>query len=147
MLDFKKGKTIITLLLALSCVISGIILAASPARVSLKLQNVQQIDSLLNLQLQSAQINPSQIQITSVSVDTILLRKNYWVKVPSRFTKTYFHIQLHDTFNPYGIHTPAKVHFPSKDMDIYVYYNDAVLRKIRLTTDRDLDTLKVIEEN
>lgn len=142
MLDFKKGKTIVTLLLTLSCIISGIILAASPAPVTYKLQDFNAVDSLLNIQIQNALIIPDQIQTTKISADTVFTRKNYRIEVPSRFSKTMFHLKLHNEFNLYGIQTPAKVHFPSKDMDIFLYYNDTVLRKIRLTTDPDLDTLQ-----
>lgn len=147
MLDFKKGKTIVTLLLTLSCIISGIILAVSPAPVSYKLQNLHEVDSLLSIQMQNAQIIPAQVQTTKITADTVFTRKNYRIEVPSRFSKTMFHIQLHNEFNLYGIQTPAKVHFPSKDMDIFLYYNDTVLRKIRLTTDPELDTLRTNEEN
>jgi hypothetical protein len=146
MLDLKKGKTIITILLAFSCIISGIMLGASPAPITYKLQNLHEVDSLLNIQIQDAQIISDQIRTTKISADTVFTRKNYWIEVPSRFSKTMFHINLHNEFNLYGIQTPAKVHFPSKDMDIYLYYNDTVLRKIRLTTNPELDTLQINEE-
>lgn len=146
MLDKKNGKKVVTLLLVLSCIISGIILAASPPFKNYSLQNTQQLDSLLNIHIQNAQIIPSQVQVTNINIDTVFTRKEFRIEIPSQFSKTLFHIDLHNDLNKYGIEVPAKVRFPSRDMDIYLYNKETVLRKIRLTTNPELDTL-VTEEN
>ncbi len=141
MLDRKNGKKIITVLLVLSCIVSGIILAASPAYHNYSIQNTRQLDSLLNVQIQDSRIFPDQIRVSNIRIDTIFTRKEYRIRVPSGFSKTLFHIDLHKTLNQYEIETPAKINFPSRDMDIYIYNDGTVLRTIRLTTDRDLDSL------
>lgn len=141
MLDRKNGKKIITVLLVLSCIVSGIILAASPAYNNYSIQNTRQLDSLLNVQIQDSRIFPDQIRVSNIRIDTIFTRKEYRIRVPSGFSKTLFHIDLHKTLNQYEIETPAKINFPSRDMDIYIYNDGTVLRTIRLTTDRDLDSL------
>lgn len=141
MLDRKKGKRIITILLVLSCIVSGIILAASPSYQNYSIQNTGQLDSLLNAQIQNSRINPSQVQVSNIRVDTIFTRKEFRIRVPSGFSKTLFHIDLHRSLSPYEIETPAKINFPSRDMDIYVYNEGTVLRTLRLTTDPEIDTL------
>lgn len=129
-------------MLALSCVISSLILAASPSQKNYLLDTTAQLDSLLNVHIHNSLITPSQVRVSSIQVDTILTRKEYRIRVPSRFSKTMFHIGLHDDLNRFDIETPAKILFPSRDMHIYVYNKGTVLRTLRLTTDTDLDTLR-----
>lgn len=133
----------ITTLLALSCVISGVILAASPSHKNYNLDTTAQLDSLLNVHIHNSQITRPQVRVSSIQVDTVLTRKEYRLRVPSRFSKTMFHIGLHQDLNRFDIETPAKINFPSRDMHIYVYSEGTVLRTLRLTTDTDLDTLRL----
>lgn len=142
MQQIKNGKKIVTALLVVSCIVSGIILASSPAPTFHRLENYSQLDSLIQVQFQKAQINSDQIRTRSVLVDTVLTRKEYRIEVPSRLSKTMFHISLDRELGRYELGTPAKVQFPSTDMDIYVYYENTVLRTLRLTTNPDLDSLQ-----
>ncbi|MEX0723224.1 MAG: hypothetical protein WD357_00785 [Gracilimonas sp.] len=146
----KNGKIIITLLLLVSCVVSGVILAASPSYKNYRLQNTQQLDSLLSVHMQNSLIPSTQIRTSSINIDTVFTRKEYRIRVPSYFSKTLFHIDLHKDLNRFGIDSPAKINFPSRDMHIYVYSEGTVLRTLRLTTDPKLDTLNIdplIESN
>lgn len=137
----KNGKKIITGLLVLSCAVSGVILSASSPYKNFRLEDGQQLDSLIQLHMQDAKIQPSQYRVRSVKIDTVFTRKEYRIEVPSRFSKTLFHLDLDQSLDRYEIDAPAKVHFPSRDMDIYVYSNGTVLRSIRLTTEPELDSL------
>ncbi|MAO64012.1 MAG: hypothetical protein CL666_03345 [Balneola sp.] len=139
---FKNGKKIVTALLAFTCIISGIILASTPAPTFQRLDNFGELDSLLQVQFQESRILSSQIRTSTVHVDSNLTRKEFRIEVPSRFSKTLFHVHLDKKLTPYGLDTPARVHFPSRDMDIFLYYNNTILRTLRLTTDTDLDTLQ-----
>jgi|AntRauTorcE11898_2_1112593.scaffolds.fasta_scaffold15517_2 hypothetical protein len=143
MLHKKNGKIVITALLAISCIVSGVLLAASPAYKNYKIENSQQLDSLLNVHIHNSLITPSQLQVSNIKIDTIFTRKEYRIRVPSYFSKTLFHIGLHKELNTFSIDTPAKINFPSRDMHIYVYSEGTVLRTLRLTTDPDLDTLRI----
>lgn len=146
MLSRNKGKKIVTILLAVSCIVSGVILASSnPMKIS-RLQQIDQIDSLINTQLVNHLVQPAQVSTSTFRIDTLLKRKTYQIRVPSRFSKTMFHIDLNKELSPYGIDSPARISFPSRDMNIYVYSFDTVLRTIHLTTDTDLDTLST-EQN
>lgn len=142
MLHFKNGKKIVTALLAFACIISGIILASTPAPTFHRLENFGQLDSLLQHQFQESRILSPQVRTITISVDSNLTRKEFLIKVPSRFSKTLFHIHLDKKLTPYGLDTPARVHFPSRDMDIYLYYENTILRTLRLTTDPELDSLQ-----
>ena len=145
MLDKKNGKKVVTVLLLLSCVVSGIILAASPEFKNYRLENTRELDSLLNMHIQNARINADQIRVSSIRVDTLFIRKEYRIEVPSRFSKTLFHVDLHKDLYKYKLEAPAKIDFPSHDMDIYVYNRGTVLRTIRLTTNPELDSLTTRE--
>ncbi|MCP9292346.1 MULTISPECIES: hypothetical protein [Gracilimonas] len=146
MLDKKNGKKLVTVLLVLSCIVSGIILAASPDYKNYQIENARELDSLLNVHIQDAQIKAEQIRVSSIRIDTIFTRKEYRIEVPSRFSKTLFHVDLHKDLFKYDMQAPAKVHFPSHDMDIYIYDQGTVLRSIRLTTNPELDSLATPKE-
>jgi hypothetical protein len=139
---FKNGKIIITALLAFTCLISGIILASTPAPVIHRLENYRQLDSLIQEQFLESRIMNNQIRTFTVKIDSNLIRKEFRIKVPSDFSKTLFHIHLDRKLTPYGLDTPARVQFPSRDMDIYLYFQDTVLRTLRITTDPELDSLQ-----
>lgn len=139
-----NGKKIITGLLICSCIISSIILAATPSYEKSELEHISQIDSLINVQIHQSRIISDQVRVTNIVVDTILTRKEYRIEVPSRFSKTLFHINLQQSLAPFEIQSPAEVYFPSTDMNIYVYDQNTVLRTLRLTTNPELDTVAQI---
>lgn len=139
----NNGKIVVTTLLALSCVISSVILAASPSHKNYTLDTTEQLDSLLNVHIHNSLITQQQVRVSSIHVDTVLTRKVYRLRVPSKFSKTMFHIRLHKDLNRFNIETPAKIEFPSRDMHIYLYSEGTVFRTIHLTTDTDLDTLRI----
>lgn len=131
--------------MVLSCIVSGIILAASPEVKNYSIENTRQLDSLLNVHFQDALILPEQIRTTNIRMDSVFTRKIFRIRVPSPFSKTIFHFGLHDDLEKYDIEVPARVHLPSRDMDIYIYDQGTVLRTIRLTTDNELDSLYIRE--
>lgn len=143
MINRKKGKRIITVLLILSCIVSVIILVSSPSYKNYSLQNTQQLYSLLNVHIYNSLVTSEQISVSTINIDSSFARKIYRLRVPSRFSKTMFHIGLHKDLIKYDIEAPAKINFPSRDMHIYVYNEGTVLRTIHLTTDPSLDTLLV----
>jgi hypothetical protein len=141
MFSKENSKKIITLLLFVSCVISGIMLAATPEKAIYRLESGDQLDSLISTHFNKAQILPRQVRTTTIRVDTSFIRKEHRVRVPTRFSKTLFHVDLHNNLQKYDVDVPAIIKFPSRDMHIYVYHNETVIRTLRLTTDLELDSL------
>jgi hypothetical protein len=141
MFSKENSKKIITGLLFVSCVISGIILAATPERAVYRLESDQQLDSLINSHFSSSQILPGQIRTSVIRIDTSFFRKEHRVRVPTKFSKTLFHVDLHQNLQKFDVEVPAIIKFPSRDMHIYVYHEDTVIRTIRLTSDPELDSL------
>lgn len=141
MFSKENGKIIITVLLFVSCVISGIILAATPEKTIYRLESTNQLDSLISSHINNSQILPVQIRTSTVRIDTSFIRKEHRIRVPTRFSKTLFHVGLHKDLQKYDVDVPAIVKFPSRDMHIYMYHEDTVIRTLRLTTDPKLDTL------
>lgn len=100
-----------------------------------------ELDSLIHVQLEKSLIYPAHIRVNEVGIDSVFTRKVYWVRVPQRFSKTVFHLSLHKALYKYDFQTPANVHFPARDMDIYIYGNSTVFGTIRLITDASLDSI------
>lgn len=140
-MDRQKGKKAVTILLVLSCVISGIILAATKSPEVYRVKTHQQLDSLITQTVLNSQIKPPQIRVNEITVDSIFTRREYQIKVPTRFSKTLFHLELNNRFSKYNMEVPATVHFPERDMDIYIYNKGTILSTIRLVGDARLDTL------
>lgn len=134
----KKKKRIIVLLLLLSCTASTIILAVADGSDSRRLTSFARADSLLQNDFQKFNISSDQITIRTIQVDSTFSRKNYRVSVPPGFSKTQLHAELHQTFYPLDVESPAEVHFPNRDLRIQLLYRDTVFRTIFVTTDPDL---------
>lgn len=130
----ENGKKIIAALLLVSCIVSGIILISTPAYKRQTLESDEQLDEIIMAHFEIAAIPADKIRIYEIEVDSILTRKTYHVSVPPRFTKTVFHVDLHKALYPFGYRIPARVHFPERDMNLYVYGNNTVQRTIRLIT-------------
>lgn len=134
----KSGKKIISTLLFLACILSGILLAFTPPYIPNKITTEAELDSLIHLSLNDANIASSQIRTSNVRIDSSFTRKIYRVKVHPSFSKTGFHIQLHKRFFSLGLATPSRVVFPEQDMNIYVVNKETIFRSIRLISDASL---------
>lgn len=132
----KPGKRILTILLVIACILSAIILTATPPVVEKKIYTHAQLDSLIQLSFTEASIRPDQIRAFDVEIDTSFSRKVYRIRVAPSFSKTSFHLKLHKRFYDLGLDTPTRVVFPERDMNIYFSYNDTIIRTVRLITDK-----------
>ncbi len=131
----KSGKKIITALLLFACILSGIILAYTPPFVPNKISTGSELDSIIQLTFNEAGLERNQIRTYTVEIDTSFTRKVYRVRVPSSFSKTSFHVELHQRLYPLELTTPSSVTFPEKDMNIYIEHEGTIFRTIRLITD------------
>lgn len=130
----RSGKQILTVLLLLACILSGIILAATPPYQSTRIKNAAELDSLIYLSFGDADFLNNQIRTYNIPLDKVFSRKVYRVQVPPTFSKTGFHIKLHQRMKPFGFDTPSRVVFPDRDMNIFLTYEGTVIRTIRLIT-------------
>lgn len=132
-LNSKRGW--ITILLLLSCTISAFLLWKSGPVVSQRLQHSEQLDSLIVHTMNLHGIQANQIREREITIDSTFTRKIYSVGVPSEFSKTSFHYDLHSKLLPYSANTIGKVQFPERNVSIQVLYNKNVLRTVTLQTD------------
>lgn len=130
----KSGRKVVTILLLFACLLSAIILAYTPTYVPSTISTEAEMDSLIQLSFEDADLLRGQIRTFNVEIDSSFSRKVYRVEVPPTFSKTSFHLQLHHLLFPLGLNTPTKVVFPEEDMNIYVEYKGTVFRTIRLIT-------------
>ncbi|TVR16682.1 MAG: hypothetical protein EA391_07050 [Balneolaceae bacterium] len=130
----------IAILLLLSCTASLVLLAtAEPIEQRKVLTNASQIDSLITVTLQDFRIPNSQIRTQTVAIDSVFSRTVYTVRVPSQFSKTSFHLRLHEHVWPYSVQTSGTVQFPERNLRIHLLYNNNVLRSVHLNTDTRLN--------
>lgn len=142
----KSGKRTLTALLVVACILSGIILAATPPVIEKKIYSHSELDSLIQVSFREANIRSDQIRTFNVEIDTAFARKVYRVRVAPSFSKTSFHLTLHKRFYRLGLDTPTKIVFPERDMNIYFSYNDTIIRTIRLITDKSETGTTEIQE-
>lgn len=139
----KSPKKIISALLLIACILSGIILAYSPSYVSNNITTEAELDSLIQLSFEDAKLQSNQVRIFTVEMDSNFSRKVYRIQVPSSFSKTSFHLELHKRFYSIGLETPSRVVFPERDMNIYITNEGTVFRTLRFITDDDVtDSIK-----
>ncbi|GAB5409468.1 MAG: hypothetical protein BalsKO_18330 [Balneolaceae bacterium] len=131
----KSPKKIITALLFVACILSGIIIAYSPTFIPNKITSEAELDSLILLTFDDSNLRNNQVRTFTIELDSSFSRKIYRVMVPPSFSKTSFHLDLHKRFHPLGLTTPSRVVFPESDMNIYIEYKSTIFRTIRLITD------------
>ena len=130
----KSGKKVLTILLFFACLLSAVILAYTPSYVPNTVSKGAELDSLIQLSFEDADLLRGQIRVFTIKVDSTFSRKVYRIEVPPSFSKTSFHLQLHYRLFPLGLNTPSGVVFPEEDMNIYVENEGTVFRTIRLIT-------------
>ena len=130
----------IAILLFLSCTAALVLLAtAEPVEKRKVLTNASQIDSLIIVAFQDFRVPSSQIRTQTVAIDSVFSRTVYTVRVPSHFSKTSFHLKLHEHVWPYSVQTSGTVQFPERNLRIHLLYNDTVMRSVHLNTDTRLN--------
>lgn len=125
----------ISILLLLSCIASVILYWDTDYISDQTLQSTAQIDSLIIQTFTKHGVQPEQIREREITIDSTFTRKVYTVAVPSGFSKTSLHYNLHSELLPYAVRTAGKVQFPEYNVSIHVLYDHTVLRTISLQTD------------
>ncbi|MEX2456094.1 MAG: hypothetical protein WD381_02220 [Balneolaceae bacterium] len=131
-------KVWIVLLLGLSCVVAFSLHLTLDPTPSQKLENQQQIDSLITETLTDFNIPLEQVRTTTIEHDSLFHRKNYRINVYPGFSKTSFHYTLHKKLFPLQIETYGEVFFPEKDLRLHLFYNDTIQRSVTIQTDPEL---------
>lgn len=139
-------KKWITFLLAASCIVSGVMLIYTPPQEVNRISSFEQLDSVIVATFDDHNISRSQWRVSSTDVDSVYVRKTYRVKVPRQFSKTLLHYDLNKRIYSSDYMTPSRVTLPERDMDIFVYTSNSIVRTIRIDTDLSLDTLEVAQE-
>lgn len=129
-----KRRPLITILLSLSCIASVVILAAAPAHKSIDYSAADNLDSLLTNAFKENPLIGSNFRKYIIKVDSNFTRTVYRVPVHPSFSKTMFHYSLHKNLSRFDIESPAKVLFPERDMNIYIYDGGTIKSTIRLIT-------------
>ncbi|MEP0007013.1 MAG: hypothetical protein ABJ387_10055 [Balneola sp.] len=129
-----KRRPLITILLALSCIVSAVMLVATPSHKAIDYSAAENLDSLIASALSQEPSIGANFRRYDIEVDSNFTRTVYRVPVHPTFSKTMFHYTLHQTLSKLKIESPAKVLFPERDMNIYIYDNGTIRSTIRLIT-------------
>lgn len=134
----RNKKSLIVLLLLLSCLLSAWLLVTASGGQHRSLESLAQVDSLLQADFQNFSIKSSQVESWFVTVDSTFRRRVFRITLPGRFSKTQLHAEIHRTLHPYGVETPSRVIFPQRDMNIHLRWKETIIRTLQLRTDPDL---------
>jgi hypothetical protein len=129
-----KQRPLITILLALSCIASAVILGVTPAYNSFDDNSADNLDSLITSTLRDEPLIGSNFRRYNIQIDSTFTRTVFRVPVHPNFSKTMFHYALHKKLTKFEIDSPARVIFPEKDMYIYIYEDGTIKSTIRLIT-------------
>jgi len=129
-----KRRPLITILLALSCIASAVILGVTPAYNSFDNSYADNLDSLIISTLRDEPSIGTNFRRSNIEIDSTFTRTVFRVPVHPTFSKTMFHYALHKKLTRFKIDSPARVIFPEKDMYIYVYEDGTIKSTIRLIT-------------
>lgn len=131
----KRKKYIITILLAVSCLLTGWLLLSYSSSETQSIHSLNEVDSLLQKHFRQFNINDSLITQVHHQVDSSFLRKEYLVDVPPSFSKTQFHAVLNRSLYPYDVKTPARQDLSNQSMNIYLHYRNTIIRSVHLQMD------------
>ena len=132
-------KKIITALLALSCLISGLLLLFMEAPSQQAYKNLDDIDDIIFEELEAFNVTRDQIRIRTVEIDSTFSRKTFIFALHPSYSKTLIHQQIHAQLYALEIDTPAKVNMREDELSIYLYSNNTVFRTIHILTDNSTD--------
>lgn len=133
----RQQKLIVTLL-AFSCLAAIYLLVKSEPVESKKLTHSAEVDSLITETFREFNIPTDQVRKRTVEIDSSFTRNIYTVRVASNFSKTTLHYYLQKELWPYKVQTAGRVHFPDKDLNVHLLYNDRVFRTLIVREDPDI---------
>ncbi|WP_026167277.1 hypothetical protein [Balneola vulgaris] len=133
-MKIRNKKSLTTILLALLCVVSMVILVFAKPIEKIDPSELMDLNELIETKLIEDPVIGSNYRTYKIEVDSSFTRTVYRVPVPPSFSKTVFHFDLHKSLTDLKLASPAKVLFPEKDMNIYVYDGNTIRSTIRLIT-------------
>lgn len=114
--------------------VSVVILFTAPSYTSNNFGDANDLDSLITSVLRTDLSIEGNYRRYEIEVDSSFTRIVYRVPVHPSFSKTMFHFGLHKELSKFEIETPARVVFPERDMNIYIYDSGTIRSTIRLVT-------------
>ena len=133
----ERSKILLIVLLFCTSILTVFLLITLPAPQSSS--NLILLNEKIDEAIEHAGIQTDKLNKSIIKVDSTFSRSTYQIPVPHNFSKTTFHINLHQQLIEYGITCPAKFQFPENNMDIFVTYNNTVFNTIKLVTSHESD--------
>ncbi len=134
--DYRKKQWILGILIASLAITIFLHFTIDPTPKT-KLSSQSQLDSLILQAAYDFNLGPN-VRVQSVEFDSVFTRKNYRINVPPGFSKTSFHMHLNRKLYPYQASIYGNVHFPERNLDLHILYNNTVHRSVFIRTDPDI---------
>lgn len=129
--DLTKRRRLAWLLL-LCCLASATALQLWEPESTTHLRSGAEADSLIRHTIDHFGVMPNDIRVQNIRIDSVLQRKHWRLEIPSGFSATDWHYQLHRNLHALGVESPARVFFPEREMLIHLIRSETTFRTIRL---------------
>jgi len=130
----NKGKLLLTGLLLVASLLSGVLLFTIPTSSSNSITELDELYEQIDIAIEEAGLQTNQFRKASIEIDSTYSRSVYRINVPPSVSKTSFPLAHHHQLIEHEIYSPAKNTYPEENMDIHVVYKNTVCRTIRLST-------------
>ncbi|MEX1011423.1 MAG: hypothetical protein WDZ29_05115 [Balneolaceae bacterium] len=132
--DPVRLKRWVVWLLTASVTVSALLLLTWEPDPSRPLQSLDQVDSLITLNLNRFNIPSSQYRRNRIPIDSVRYRTEWNIDLPPQISRSHWHYELDRLLRPYGFETPARVHFPERDQKIYLAYGSNIVGTLSIQT-------------
>lgn len=126
----RQKERLLVILLAVACLLSGLILLAFPAPERNRLDDLSTIDRAIERILSTYGLPADQIRVRNTQVDSLFTRASYQVSTVRGFPSTAAHIHIARELRPYGVSVQGERHFPENRLHLTITYSNRLVRTV-----------------
>ncbi len=125
-------KQLLIGLLGIGCLFFVIALVVHQPVERSSLEELSEVDEIINRNLSDLRELVVSSRETQVVVDSLFTRKDHRLTVQSGFPSTAYHIRLAEELRRKGLNISGKRTFPSRELILYITYENTLVRKITI---------------
>ncbi len=130
MAPVRKKERLLVILLAIACVMSGLMLLAFPPPERNNLQDLGSIDRAIHQTLSAYGVPADQIRERSIKVDSLFTRTTFQVGINRSFPSTAAHVRIARELKPYGVTVEGERIFPENRLHLTITYSNRLVRSV-----------------
>ncbi len=136
--SIRIRKKALVFMLLISCAASVLLLASADAPSTTPLHDLSLTDAVIRDAAIAYGLPVEQINVRTITVDSLFSRRDYELKIPRGFPATTVHARIVNELHPYGVKVYGKRTFPSNELTLWVTYAGKRIRTVKFSIDRDL---------